>query len=82
MADRILAAMAVPFRVRGESVIVSASIGLAVAGGPGEALAETTADGLLQAADGAMYTVKHRGKAGRAVAPPLPSSGGLRAASA
>jgi diguanylate cyclase (GGDEF)-like protein len=82
VADRILAAMAIPFRVRGESVSVSASIGLAVAGGPGEALAGTTADHLLQAADGAMYSVKRRGKAGRAMAPPLPSGGELRAASA
>ena len=82
VADRILTAMAVPFRVRGTSVIMSASIGLAITGGPGEALATTNFDRILQAADSAMYTVKRRGKAGRAVAPPFPSIAEVRAASA
>ena len=82
VADRILSAMAVPFRVRGTSVTMSASIGLAVTGGPGEALAATNFDRILQAADSAMYTVKRRGKAGRAVAPPFPSIAEVRAASA
>ena len=82
VADRILSAMAVPFRVRGTSVIMSASIGLAITGGPGEALAATNFDRILQAADSAMYTVKRRGKAGRAVAPPFPSVTDIRAASA
>ena len=82
VADRILSAMAVPFRVRGTSVIMSASIGLAITGGPGEALAATNFDRILQAADSAMYTVKRRGKAGRAVAPPFPSIAEVRAASA
>ena len=82
VADRILAAMAIPFRVRGEGVEVSASIGLAIAGGQGEALAGATAERILQAADAAMYSVKHRGKAGRATAPPFPSLAELRAASA
>ncbi len=82
VADRILTAMAVPFRVRGTSVMMSASIGLAITGGPGEALAATNFDRILQAADSAMYTVKRRGKAGRAIAPPFPSTVAVRAASA
>jgi diguanylate cyclase (GGDEF)-like protein len=82
VADRVLAALAVPFRVRGESVAQGASIGLAIAGGTGEALAGTTADLILQAADAAMYTVKRRGKAGRAIAPPIALPAELRAASA
>ncbi len=82
VADRILTAMAVPFRVRSTSVTMSASIGVAITGGAGEALAATNFDRILQAADSAMYTVKRRGKAGRAVAPPFPSIAEVRAASA
>ena len=57
---------------------MSASIGLAIAGGPGEALTAMTADLILQAADAAMYTVKRRGKAGLAIAPPNPTPTELR----
>ena len=82
VADRLLAALAVPYRIRGESVPMGASIGLAVAGGRDEATSAVTADALLQAADAAMYTVKNRGKAGRATAAPFSPPTELRVASA
>jgi diguanylate cyclase (GGDEF)-like protein len=82
VAERILAALEVPFRVRSESLDMTVSIGVAIAGGPGEALTGTTADLVLQSADAAMYAVKHRGKAGLAVAPPNPSTSEIHAQSA
>lgn len=58
-ARRILARLAVPFRVRGRRVRVSASIGIALFPDDGETL-----DALLHHADGAMYRVKSTGGGG------------------
>jgi diguanylate cyclase (GGDEF)-like protein/PAS domain S-box-containing protein len=56
-ADRITAALLEPFAVEGKEVVVTASLGIAVAS-PG-----MTASELLRNADMAMYTAKSRGKA-------------------
>jgi diguanylate cyclase (GGDEF)-like protein/PAS domain S-box-containing protein len=56
-ADRITAALREPFAVEGKEVVVTASLGIAVAT-PG-----MTASELLRNADMAMYTAKSRGKA-------------------
>ncbi len=57
VAERIIAAMADPFRIRGQMIAASTSIGIAVF--PQDGL---TLDHLLQAADAAMYAAKHGGK--------------------
>ncbi len=56
-ADRITAALREPFAVEGKEVVVTASLGIAVAA-PG-----MTASELMRNADMAMYTAKSRGKA-------------------
>lgn len=56
-AERLLAALAEPFRVRSRSVVLTASVGVAVGAG--------RRDDLVQAADLAMYRAKEGGK-GRA----------------
>ncbi|MFI6871778.1 diguanylate cyclase domain-containing protein [Nocardia sp. NPDC050406] len=53
LADEILAALAVPFEVDGQPMVVGASIGTAVA-----ATAPTAADDLMHAVDTAMYRNK------------------------
>ncbi len=58
VADRLQAALASPFRVSGRSLFLSASIGIAVPGGP-----TPSADDTLRAADLAMYRAKTSGKA-------------------
>lgn len=52
IAERLVAALAPPFVIRGIDVAVSASIGIALSG-PG-----LSADGILSAADSAMYQAK------------------------
>jgi diguanylate cyclase (GGDEF)-like protein len=58
VAATLQAALAAPFIVTGHALQVSLSFGVALAG-PGE----TSAEGLLQAADVALYQAKRRGKA-------------------
>jgi diguanylate cyclase (GGDEF)-like protein/PAS domain S-box-containing protein len=57
VAERILAAIRVPFDLDGQDVILRASIGVAVREHP-----EATADDLLRDADNAMYAAKALGK--------------------
>lgn len=57
VAARILAQMSVPFTVAGVNTYCSASIGIAV--GPYDA---KDPEGLIQAADAAMYRAKHQGR--------------------
>lgn len=58
VADRVLEAMSMQFRVADADILVSASIGVAFAGSGGD-----TADDLLRNADFAMYQAKEAGKA-------------------
>jgi diguanylate cyclase (GGDEF)-like protein/PAS domain S-box-containing protein len=58
IAARIGAALAVPFDVGGTEVVLTASIGVALAKGVGD-----TAENLLRDADAAMYRAKERGRA-------------------
>jgi len=58
VADRVLEAMSMQFRVADADILVSASIGVAFAGSGGD-----TADDLLRNADFAMYQAKETGKA-------------------
>jgi len=58
VAERIMEAMSLPFRVADVDLPVSASIGVAFAGSGGD-----TADDLLRNADFAMYQAKEAGKA-------------------
>jgi diguanylate cyclase (GGDEF)-like protein len=59
MAERILAVMGNPFRVKGQSIVVGASIGISIYPFHGENI-----DTLLKNADAAMYGVKRRGRNG------------------
>ncbi|MDR7868991.1 MAG: diguanylate cyclase [Sporomusaceae bacterium] len=59
LAEKILAAMGEPFRVRGESLVIGASIGISIYPFHGENI-----DTLLKNADAAMYGVKRRGRNG------------------
>lgn len=65
VAERILSALTVPYRVGGTSAAVSASIGIAVAA------AGMTPEQLLHHADQAMYAAKAAGKRGIRVAAEL-----------
>jgi diguanylate cyclase (GGDEF)-like protein/PAS domain S-box-containing protein len=56
LAARLLTALAAPCRAGGSDVVVSASVGIAVAGG------DSTVDDLLRNADVAMYRAKAAGK--------------------
>ncbi|UOY00479.1 sensor domain-containing protein [Blastococcus sp. PRF04-17] len=58
LAERITSALAAPFDLAGEEVFVTASIGIAVSGGP-----DCTANNLLRDADAAMYRAKEDGRA-------------------
>ncbi|MCU1692113.1 MAG: diguanylate cyclase [Frankiales bacterium] len=60
-ADRLLSALARPLQVSGREVVVTASIGLALADRQ-----QRGADGLLRQADEAMMTAKRRGRGGHA----------------
>ncbi|HET9517736.1 MAG TPA: diguanylate cyclase, partial [Actinoplanes sp.] len=60
VGQRILSALREPFVVDGQTVTVSASVGLVV---PDRADRTVTADSLLRRADTAMYAGKRRGKA-------------------
>ena len=62
LAERVLEALSAPFAVRGEQLLVRASVGVAV----GDATDASVGD-LLRKADVAMYAAKHGGK-GRAAA--------------
>ncbi|NHC14825.1 putative bifunctional diguanylate cyclase/phosphodiesterase [Motilibacter deserti] len=68
LAQRLLAALAVPIVIRGVEVVVSASAGIAVAGDedPAALVAApaAAADALLQHADAAMYRAKASGRSG------------------
>jgi diguanylate cyclase (GGDEF)-like protein len=64
IAKRVLTAVAEPLQIKGHRVVVGASIGIAYGRGHGD-----TPQALLQAADEAMYHVKHHNKNGYAVAP-------------
>ncbi len=66
VAERMLAVMHQPLEVRGLTLRVTLSIGVA------EALAGCTPDTLLHRADAALYEVKHAGGGGFSVAPPRP----------
>jgi diguanylate cyclase (GGDEF)-like protein len=57
VADKIIAAIAAPFLIHGETLAVAASIGIAVY--PDD---DADTDALLEKADLAMYAAKHRGK--------------------
>lgn len=59
MAERILAVMGEPFKVKGQSIVVGASIGISIYPFHGENI-----DTLLKNADSAMYGVKRRGRNG------------------
>ena len=56
VAERLLAALAVPFEVRGKEMAIGASVGIAIA------TAGVTVEDLLRNADVAMYTVKTGGR--------------------
>lgn len=57
VADRVIEQFVRPFRLEGRAVAVTISVGVAV-GSPGQ----HSADGLLRAADEAMYDAKQRGR--------------------
>ena len=57
IADRISAALREPFRIGGEEIFLTVSVGIAVAG-PG-----ASSDTLLRNADAAMYRAKEQGRA-------------------
>ena len=57
IADRIAQAFALPFSVHGQSIRVTASVGLAVAPDNG-----VTADELMRHADIALYEAKNQGR--------------------
>jgi diguanylate cyclase (GGDEF)-like protein len=57
LADRIVTAMAEPFEIDGRSVLIGASVGIAVAPGDG-----STAEVLLRKADLALYRAKREGR--------------------
>jgi diguanylate cyclase (GGDEF)-like protein/PAS domain S-box-containing protein len=59
LTDRILRPFRTPFVVEGEELVVSASIGLVLSGGPEPTL---NLSELLQCADLALYAAKERGK--------------------
>jgi diguanylate cyclase (GGDEF)-like protein/PAS domain S-box-containing protein len=58
VAERLLAALVPPFRISGRSLFVTASVGIALAGGD-----VASAEDTLRAADLAMYRAKTTGKA-------------------
>jgi predicted signal transduction protein with EAL and GGDEF domain len=58
LADRLVAAISIPFGADGRQVQITASIGIALSGRTGE----ETADSLLRDADAAMYQAKQRGR--------------------
>jgi diguanylate cyclase (GGDEF)-like protein/PAS domain S-box-containing protein len=58
VADRIIAALREPFRIGGEEIFLTVSVGIAIAT-PGDASSET----LLRNADAAMYRAKAQGRA-------------------
>jgi len=63
VAARILAALAIPFELRGHSATLSASIGIAIRAGLGDVIIPAhSADELLRDADTAMYAAKSLGK--------------------
>jgi len=59
LAEKMLAVLGEPFRVKGESLVVGASIGISIYPFHGENI-----DTLLKNADAAMYGVKRRGRNG------------------
>ena len=59
LPDRILESLRTPFSLDGQEIVVSASIGVALSGGP-----DLTAEEIVRNADIAMYRAKSRGKAG------------------
>lgn len=59
MAQRLLAALSMPTRISGESVVVTASIGIALFPDSADSITD-----LLKCADAAMYAAKHAGKNG------------------
>jgi len=71
VADRLLNRIRRPYSVEGDEVVLSASIGIAVADGlgddarpePHDGLVRDAADALLRDADVAMYRAKERGRA-------------------
>src|SRR3546814_17846563 len=66
LVDRLCEAFTDPFHVAGESVRLGLSVGVALAG------SHATADGMLAAADEALYDAKRPGgRHARAPAPPV-----------
>src|ERR1700737_645616 len=64
VADRVQRELALPFDMEGQEVFMSASIGIALGGGPGS---EQRAEDLLRDADTAMYRAKGQGSGTHAV---------------
>ena len=58
VADRLVRSMAQPYRVHGQELMASVSVGVALAG------ADSSAEQLLRDADTAMYEAKRRGRGG------------------
>ena len=63
LADRILAALAKPIQLAGLDLVVTASIGIALAGTSRPPATRPAAEALLHYADVAMYDAKARGRA-------------------
>ena len=68
VADRIATVLSEPFELGGSEVYVSASVGVALGGGPSEDVAGL--EDLIRRADLAMYGAKKKGKAGHEVFDP------------
>lgn len=71
VAESVLAVLCAPVQVSGRAVTVGGSIGVAIAA-PDDL--EVGPSALLRAADLAMYDVKHHGKGGVRLAPPVVSA--------
>jgi diguanylate cyclase (GGDEF)-like protein/PAS domain S-box-containing protein len=69
MADRIVAAFALPVHVQGKDIVIPASVGIALAG-PSVDEDTVDADELVRNADAAMYICKRDGKGGYRVFEP------------
>ena len=63
VAKKVIKTLTRPFKIKGQYVNISASIGIAIFPDHGE-----TTDELIKQADKAMYVVKHKGKNSYAIA--------------
>ncbi len=62
LADRVIAAMGAPFALGGQSVVIGASVGIALSGGAPDGGNGTAADEMLRTADLALYRAKAAGR--------------------